>query len=284
MPEGPFNPGKTFFGPLPVRGADVDSFEVLNALYARDAGRVYYRCGKVPKADPGSFRVLDPGFYVDPNEDYADGQPGAPARQFRGYARDHRAVFHYVDTIGQPSEVRGADLETFEVLDWGFARDRSRVYHERNPLKGASPEAFVQLSVFFSTTESAIYYLDRLLIGADPSTFRVVRGQLARDARCVYLYDRIVLGADPATYQMVGHTSIGKDGARVFANGEPIPGADPETFERVGGLYHRDRDRVYFAGKPVPKARPGSFRYIREHWGEDDHRVYRSGYPSRRIE
>ena len=280
--DEPFVPGQTFFEPRVIRGADPASLRILNALYAKDEQRVYYRFGKVPKADLASFRVLDPGFFEPPQE-YRLNDWGYPDRRFQGYAKDDRQVFHYVLTIGQPSILRGADAETFEALQWGLARDRLRVYHERFRVDGAKPDEFRQINEFYSITNHSVYCHCGRVEAADRLSFRVLFDMYAKDDRFVYQGGGPIEGADPLTYEVIGLSFVGKDRHRVYAHGLPLAGADPETFVSVGGCYHKDKHRAYFVANPIPGADVKSFRYVHQNFAEDDATIYSSGYPQKRV-
>ena len=269
--------GQTHYQAPPFRGLDRATYQILNALFAKDAKMVYYRCGKFPKADPASFRVLDPGYYREPAEFSLDHPESHGMPHFQGYARDDRDIYHYVLTIGQPSAIRGADLETFAILRFGYAHDRNHVYHERTRIKGAKPGDFRQINPYYSIDTKKVYYLGGALAGAEPGSFRVLRDGLAVDASRVYQLGKPIEGADPGTYEAVGWSAIGKDKHQVYAHWWPIEGADRDTFVAVGGSYQKDKDRVYFQGKPIPRADPGSIRFLRENRAEDDRRQYNSG-------
>ena len=49
---------------LPLRGADRNSFTVLNALFAKDNDRVYFLSGCIREANPATFHALDAGCFV----------------------------------------------------------------------------------------------------------------------------------------------------------------------------------------------------------------------------
>jgi hypothetical protein len=269
--------GQTHYQDPPYRGIDRASYQILNALFAKDAKMVYYRCGKFPKADPASFRVLDPGFYREPVEYSLDYPQSHGMPHFQGYARDDRDIYHYVLTIGKPSAIRGADLDTFTILRFGYAQDRNHVYHERLRVKGAKPGDFRQINPYYSTGGKAVYYLSEVLEGADPGSFQVLRNGLALDASRVYLQGKPIEGADPETYEAIGWSTIGKDRHRVYAHWWPIERADRDTFVAVGGSYQKDKDRVYYQGKPIPKADPKSIRFLGDSRAEDDHRQFNGG-------
>ena len=116
----------------PLRGADRDSFTVLNKIFAKDKNKVYFLSGTIQGANPATFHALDAGWFVSIWN----------LESCQGYGADDAHVFHYVLTIGKPRLVKGADLPTFRVLQYGFAADKARVYTEGVLLTKADPPKF----------------------------------------------------------------------------------------------------------------------------------------------
>jgi hypothetical protein len=59
------------------------------------------------------------------------------------------------------------------VLQYGFAADKARVYHEGVRLPKADPAKFRPLGHHYSTDDTRVYYGNTILEGADPVTFQV---------------------------------------------------------------------------------------------------------------
>ena len=76
----------------PLRGADRDTFCVLNKIFAKDKNKVYFLSGSIQDANPATFRALDAGWFVS----------AWNLESCQGYAADDVHVFHYVLTIGKP--------------------------------------------------------------------------------------------------------------------------------------------------------------------------------------
>lgn len=148
----------------PLRGADRDSFTVLNALFARDKNKAYYLSGFIKEANPATFRALDAGWFESE-------WPGIECIQ--GYAADDSHVFHHILTIGKPRLIQGADVATFRVRQHGFAMDKAKVYSEGWPLPKAIPGTFRLLGHHYSTDGTRVYYGNTILPGADAATFQV---------------------------------------------------------------------------------------------------------------
>lgn len=148
---------------LPLRGADRNSFTVLNALFAKDNHRVYFLSGCIREANPATFHALDAGCFVNAWDIVS----------CQGYAADDEHAFHHVLTIGKPRLIKGADVATFRVLDYGFAVDKARAYFEGVRLPKADPAKFRPLGHYYGTDGTRVYYSNTALAGADPATFSV---------------------------------------------------------------------------------------------------------------
>jgi hypothetical protein len=85
---------------------------LLNALFAKDQGNVFFLSGKIREAKAATFRALDRGWFID----------SWGMESYQGYAADREQVFHYVLTIGKPRLIKGADVGSFRVLEHGLCR------------------------------------------------------------------------------------------------------------------------------------------------------------------
>lgn len=100
-----------------VKPIDVnkDEFKVReNEKFASDNKNVYFMGNKIEGADPITFQVI-----VD------DG--------YMRYAKDKNSVYIYLEDSGI-MKVIGADPETFEVLDYPYAKDKNDAYNGCLPL------------------------------------------------------------------------------------------------------------------------------------------------------
>lgn len=272
--------GKAWFRHNEIRGADLPTFQVINHTWAKDRRRVY-TVGRVErKADPETFDVLNHLYAKDKNHAFYLGGviKEADASSFvvldngirskgyhTGFARDRERVFHYVLTIGKPNLLRGVDVESFEVLGHGYARDKNYAYYEWTRVKGADANSFGVLNSYFARDRRKVFYLNRVHPCADVESFGVFcpsRGKdadvespypnglgeyWAKDACKVYRQEKEIPGADPKTAVLVGNML--KDANRVYnIHGAPVDVADVASFEAIGrkSSYFRDRSHVYF--------------------------------------
>ena len=140
------------------RVRDHESFEALNECYGRDRYQVYLPGINLPKADPGSFTVLDAGtgpFFT---------MPLTNIHRISGYAKDKNAVYFKNVTV------RGADPTTFQSLRTSFGVDSKEAYFEGKNLHVKDLASWRPISHTLSCDRHAVYFCDRCVKGADPRT------------------------------------------------------------------------------------------------------------------
>ena len=167
-----------------IAGADVNTFQILNATYAKDKNHAYCFAGKIKEADPSSFQGLD---------DY--------------YASDNNHVFFYdyEGNVGKAKMVKKADPKTFVPLNGGaFGKDDNNIFSWGLPLNKANVETWVKFSAhpksYYSKDDKRIYYLNREVKEADYHTFEVLippndgfnLTQLAKDKNQFYFCELII--------------------------------------------------------------------------------------------
>ncbi len=223
-----------------VRNVHAPAFQALNAAFGRDNECVFDSLGQVVKGlNAAAFEVLDDGLLHEDDDDHP---------RVAGYARCEGKIYHYARFDHKTMLLRGADAASFEVLKWGFARDKNKVFHGFNVAK-ANPQTFRQLTCRFSEDGRKVFYYNRVVPEADPATFEFLGGGCwARDSHRVYCHASVVAGADAGSAKVVG--TFLKDAAHVFffTGYKLLEGVDPATFELLRCCYYRDKDRVYCAG------------------------------------
>jgi len=138
-----------------LKGADPATFEVIVHRYAKDEHGIFCGMYRMEVHDPERFEVVEPNkgqtvimmvLRLDAGIDVPPELEHVPI--CFGWARD--GVAYYFG----PLEVKGADYETFEILEneekmfpWRFyARDKYRVYYMGREVPGADPTTFVAIS------------------------------------------------------------------------------------------------------------------------------------------
>jgi hypothetical protein len=224
-----------------VRKVYAPAFQALNECFGRDNECVFDSLGRAVKGiNAAAFEVLDDGLRHNDDGEHPDEA---------GYARCEGKIYHYEWGGHKTMAIRGADAETFEVLKWGFARDKNKVFLGINVAK-ANPQTFRHITCRFGHDGKHVFYLNRIVPEADPNTFEFLGDKFwAKGRSKVFCHDTIVPGADPTTAKLVG--SFLKDANHIFffpAGFKKLEGMDPATFEVFRSNYYRDKARIYCTG------------------------------------
>jgi hypothetical protein len=254
------------------RGVDIASFQVLNALFAKDKNNVYYLEGKATKIeDPSTFEVLDKGKLEPSLDGYID--------KF-SYARDSQNIYCYLSGEGKPKRVRGADRNSFRVLRNGFAVDDKKAYCFGRTIKGADVKTFEVISKHHAQDKNSVFYGDIKLEKADTATFKHVLGFISHDKYHVYYQDRLVDGCDPDSIQIFDTDDyFFRDKKHVFVFGEVNELIDADSFEIIGNsIYQKDKNNVYCHGKLLEGADLSTFQILDGATAKDKNSYYRSEF------
>jgi hypothetical protein len=189
----------------PVAGADARTFQVMpipskngRQEFGRDKAHVYRESKRIEGADPVSFREFGPGLYRDDKSvfrsvflygknrgDEMVRLPEADPETYRAidseWSRDAKRVF-YIEWGFVPRGFVPRDIDSFEVLSGGWARDRVAIYFATSEIPRADRETFEPIGtvVFgkvspFGKDRSHVFWRGWLIAGADPLSFEVTR-------------------------------------------------------------------------------------------------------------
>lgn len=238
---------------------DPATFKPIDAIFAKDAQRGYYRGSVIEDSLGSSFEVLSEHeardaktvFYADT---YRKGQeyytqrhnrvfaiPGADPASYRvlahGYARDASRAYYE----GQAFKVR--DVGSFEPLDARYARDAQRGYFERIEIPGSHGSSFALLDV-----RAPEFARDRT---------RVYHGHIdTSEANSPRPVVRVLREADAASIRVVGRGYVA-DARRVWYRSEPVAGADAASFkineDYTSELDASDSQHQYRQGQRAPE-------------------------------
>ncbi len=170
---------------FPVK--DVNSFELLQYGFARDRVHGYYRQTVVPGSVGRSFAVVDDHYSKDSANVF-----------FSDLVTDDGTKPPRVKTV----RIRGADPVTVASMEDGYAVDAKRAYYHGKVLT-SNVDSFETLSLGYARNGTEVFYEGAPISGADAATFAVLErlgeGADARDARALYLRGRRTDGSPPAS-------------------------------------------------------------------------------------
>lgn len=240
---------------LPLENADPASFVVLGEGYAKDNSTAWYLDRAFKVEDLESLTVLNHHFIKDNKTAYLDRK-----------------------TIG------GSDGKTFEVISDHYAKDFKKYYYctpfdgqyEIKPIP-CHYESFVVVDYQYAKDKSSVFYEGRKLSGAESSTFELISYGYAKDRQHVFFRNVIVDKADPSTFtafteneNSMGETVYAKDKQSIFINDKRFPEADIATFKILDEKYTIDKNGVYFRMKKVKNADLLSFKVFPHFIGDAD--------------
>ncbi|UXT50607.1 hypothetical protein FY136_14890 [Agrobacterium tumefaciens] len=275
-----------------ARGADPDSFTVLNQRYGADRAAGYYITNlRLPTEEPGTFGIV--GYY------YGRGQkPGIHIEESH-YAKDSRKVYAYGVAI------EGADAASFHSIgDEGrYFADSKHIYWQKSPVPDADRESFVCAS---EAGQYRAYDKERPYYAGQPQSVSAEfepwsdyfeahpeitdswwhREQARRTASPAVVNEPVPVGGPyysdgsrilvrpqrPQDSEWVSldhfdHDSFrhiidvfGRDrhGLRYFSPGleryghEPVKGADAASFEKLDGPWFKDKRQAYYIDSDAP--------------------------------
>lgn len=206
---------------------------------------------------------------------------------------DNKVYYQFINQSCHPVN-GGYDTATFEVLDYGFARDKDKGFYKGQAIEIRSsgtiyPQVktdgatFVALADSYARDKNHVYFFNEsnfyrtIIDGADPSTFKAITAWFGKDADAGYYGWSAIPQSDGKTFEVVGtrpaaqYTFMGftKDATHVFLNDKIITGADPKTFQVYknlndvsGRLFSRDSVHVFWGTDTISEADPESFQLV----------------------
>lgn len=240
-------PGEAF----EISAAEPDSFEALDATYARDRSTVYVSGRPLLGADAATFELLERrGFARDRNHVYRnDRRLSDDPDHFELLAGDLAKDSHAV--YWPDGRVLSDDPAHFTVVStkdhYLFTKDRATVHVNGNPIAGAAPATFAVLYGGYSRDAERIFYFDREISGADAASFHPLDGPYAADAARVYWMGTVIDGADPVTFRVLNADfECSADARRAYYRDREVAGADPHTFPPGRAVTRCDETSISF--------------------------------------
>lgn len=161
--------------------------------------------------------------------------------------------------------VKGAVFGTF-VHCMGFAKDKNKCYRAGSAYKGANPETFEVLNYHFAKDKNNIYSLDGIVKNVDYETFEVLDSgyEISSDGLRV---SKLSFSSDKSGIWWMDYYSY---------KPVLIKGTNKNTFQRIDDRFSKDDKQVYFGGTRLPKANPVTWKRLDEnaYYSQDQNRIY----------
>ncbi len=183
--------------------------------------------------------------------------------------------------------IEGADPNTFEVLNYNYAKDRNGIYYQEELLSGLSDHNLQFFSPYtkFGDEQTAysyvkddkkVFYLGDEMKQADALSFEYLWGDYSLDKNYIFYGDKMmrprggsydtIKGDEQADYIRVDDT--------VYYKGEKLVGVDTQHFRVLSKELSKDAYRVYYRGEAIDQADAQSFEPINNFFSKDKHRLY----------
>ena len=159
-----------------LEAADSNSFVSLKADFGKDDRNIYYNGNKLEGVNSDGFEILDENAIIFKNKNNVyflkaereekkykliplnfDSSSFNPIRKRSGYFKDKDGIYYFdysnLETLDTKKtgdiqsklffKIEGVDIPTFRELQFGYSKDRNRVYCKNKEVKGADAESFV---------------------------------------------------------------------------------------------------------------------------------------------
>jgi hypothetical protein len=164
-----------------IHDADTATFVSLDNGYAKDQHKAYFKSIAFEVKQVSSLVSINTNFAKDDISAYLNQLPvaGSDGKTFElleaYFARDAANVYYYGYHRDEGAEVRilPCHRESFQILDYRYSKDDTRVFFLSAVIVGADPGSFEILTEEYSRDKNRVYYEDRKVTDADPQTFRV---------------------------------------------------------------------------------------------------------------
>jgi hypothetical protein len=198
----------------------------MNKGYYIENGQVLLDGSVIENADPTSFRHVHGDVYRDKDAFYQNGkiidlallgltelaveQVSPSFEEMDIWSKDDQGVYYGGNII------EGADVDSFEIINFSWARDKDHIYSGADVIEGAHPTVFDTVGSLVRLS-NGIYMGDKKVDVADVINFQELNPLnhpgYYKDSRHVYKIERdeerywepaefvVVKGADPETYQ-----------------------------------------------------------------------------------
>ena len=210
------------------------------------------------------------------------------------------------------TEIEGADLDTFEVIDQSYAKDIHHIYYDGKPIAESNPSsvAFVASALTKSGANSGYLINDDKVLcfgdvikGADPASFTFILGVYAMDKDYLYhytdtkmkrtaiptaitnasdgyiqhgeeiLYEGKIISNQANSFTIIDE-AYSKDAFHVFYHGAILKNVDAQSFVILSPYYRKDKNQAYYFNNPILGSDPTTFKVLNEAISTDQKNLY----------
>ena len=275
-----------------VNNADFKTFVELNKIYGKDNKNVFYGDEKLENADFKTFQAVGENIGRDKDNFYWYNQKvKINPKDFKLYKNKDK--IRYFRNNGKIYDLEGLDelngikdVDTFEVLDDEYSKDKHNIYYGEVTLSGVDKDTFqIIMPNYYAKDKNSVYSGHKKIKGANPKTIKVLNIAYVKDDKTVFSnfsFSNTLKNADVKSFEALGQY-YGKDKNNVYLMGEKIKKADVKTFQVISeeffNHYSKDKNNVYLETYIIEGANPETFEIIKEEpsYSKDKKHLYYSG-------
>ncbi|MCP4321782.1 MAG: hypothetical protein GY787_08010 [Alteromonadales bacterium] len=214
------------------------------------------------------------------------------------------------------TEIEGADIASFEVIDESYAKDINSIYYNGRVVKGGSPSSveFVVSELSENGANSGylisggkVFCFGEVIDGADPDSFSFILGAYAMDKDYIYhfydskipreavptailnasdgyirhadqvIYEGNVISQQATSFQIIDD-EYSKDSLHLFSHGGVLEGVDPSSFVILSPYFRKDKNKAYYFNHLIVGSDPDSFEVLNDAISKDKNNLYYNDY------
>ena len=271
-----------------VDDADLKTFVEVNKIYGKDSKNVFYEDKKLENADVKTFQAISDELGKDKKYIYRyDEKMEVNPKDFQLYKNKDKIIYfrnngklYEACTFLENTVVE--DLDTFEILDDEYSKDKHNIYYGGLPLSDVDMDTFqIIMPDAYAKDKNKVYYGSRPIREVNPKTVKILSEIYLKDDKSVFTKYGKIENADLNSFEVLGEMNIyAKDNKNVYLFGEIIKKADPGTFEIISEIafatYSKDKDKVYISGMEIKGADSKTFEKLEKStfYSKDKNNLY----------
>lgn len=186
-------------------------------------------------------------------------------------------------------EILGAEVDTFEVLDQDYAKDKHFVYYHGRTVVGADPVTATVIPNSYSHVNNrpakrsssgflkdahSVYCGWEVLNGADPESFTALWGVYGMDKEFVFYFNEFKIPrTDSPSFIANSGIEVLRMNNKIYYSGQLIS-HQAESFVTIDDNYSKDESHVYRNGNILEGVDAESFRLISPYFRVDKNKAY----------
>lgn len=174
--------------------------------------------------------------------------------------------------------VKKADINSFVILKYGYAKDKYHVFYKGKILPYVDPSTF-QLIIppdKYTIRNGKVFFNDIEIKVTSVSNFKDLGDGYGTDSFNSYYRGNKIPNASSHSFNYLGN-GYAKDSWKVYYNGEKMRDATAMSFKILGDGYAKDAWKVFYNGVQIKGADASSFQCLGDGYAKDTWHSYYLG-------